>query len=401
MMSTAPQIYTIQELTDSQKKIVLDTVPTLESAGETLTAQFYQNMFVDFPEVRPFFNQTDQKFLRQPRILAFALLNYAKNIENLEPLTAFVKQIVSKHVGLQVKAEHYPCVGNSLIKTMKELLGPEVANEAFIDAWATAYGNLAQLLIDMEDAEYQKAPWRGFREFTVTKIQDECADVKSIYFKPTNEGDEISLPKRGQYLCFRWSLPGEEQEISREYSISEYPSEKEYRISVRKLEGGKISGYIHNTLKVGDSLKVAPPCGKFVYVPSEKDIVLLVGGIGITPIVSILEKALQSGRNVTMLYSNKTVESRPFGNWLKELKEKYGEKFKLTEFFSNEKNVTAKDVIDAVETRTLDSRDLDQISKDSDVYLLGPREYMKYVKGYLGAKGVEDIKLEYFGPLEV
>ena len=61
MMSTAPQIYTIQELTDSQKKIVLDTVPTLELAGETLTAQFYQNMFVDFPEVRPFFNQTDQK----------------------------------------------------------------------------------------------------------------------------------------------------------------------------------------------------------------------------------------------------------------------------------------------------------------------------------------------------
>ena len=123
--------YEVKELTPAQIKIIKDTVPILEQAGETLTAKFYNRMLTNYDEVKPFFNITDQKLLRQPRILAFALLNYAKNIEDLAPLTSFVQQIVSKHVGLQVKAEHYPIVGTCLIETMIELLPAEVANKEF------------------------------------------------------------------------------------------------------------------------------------------------------------------------------------------------------------------------------------------------------------------------------
>ena len=139
----------------------------------------------------------------------------------MTPLTDFVKQIVVKHIGLQVLPEHYPIVGTCLIQTMVELLPPEIANKDFLEAWTIAYENLAKLLIDLEAAEYAKQPWRWFKDFKVTRIVQECKDVKSVYFTPVDK-DLLPLPKpeRGQYLCFRWKLPGEEFEISREYSVS-------------------------------------------------------------------------------------------------------------------------------------------------------------------------------------
>ena len=167
-----------------------------------------------------------------------------------------------------------------------------------MEAWTIAYGNLAKLLIDLEAAEYAKQPWRWFKDFKVTRIVQECKDVKSVYFTPVDK-DLLPLPKpeRGQYLCFRWKLPGEEFEISREYSVSEFPKENEYRISVRHVPGGKISGYIHNNLKVGDILKVAPPAGNFVYDPAtDKELIFVAGGIGITPLLSMIERALEEGK---------------------------------------------------------------------------------------------------------
>ncbi|RLV92404.1 Flavohemoprotein [Spathaspora sp. JA1] len=388
------QQYESKQLTPEQIKIILSTVPILEQAGETLTQKFYQRMIGNYDEVKPFFNETDQKLLRQPKILAFALLNYAKNIEDLAPLTAFVKQIVAKHVGLQVKAEHYPIVGTCLIETMIELLPAEVANDQFIEAWSTAYGNLAKLLIDLEADEYNKQPWNEFKEFSVTKIEDECEEVKSIYFKPID--GKIGIPKRGQYVCIRWKLPNAEFEKSREYSISQYPQENEYRISVRKLPDGQISGYIHETLKTGDIIKVAPPAGNFVYEEGDNDVVLVAGGIGITPLVSILEQALADGRNVNLLYANRTVNSRAFGEFLKERKQQYGDKLNVIEYFSDEK-VEEKDAVDQVENRMITTKDLEFINGDKhDVYLLGPRPFMRFVRDNLEKKNIA-VKLEYFG----
>jgi nitric oxide dioxygenase len=396
MATQAQQIYKIQELTAAQKAIIKATVPTLEQAGEVLTAKFYQNMFVTSPAVKPFFNDTDQKLLRQPKILAFALLNYAKNIDDLTPLLGFVGQIVSKHVGLQVKAEHYPYVGELLLATMKELLGPETANEEFIGAWATAYGNLAQILINMEHEQFQKQSWDGFRKFKVSRIEQESDDVKSVYFTPVDPEHKIAIPLRGQYVCIRWMLPGAEYERSREYSLSQFPTNNEYRISVRNI--GLISGHIHEALKVGDEVGVAPPSGTFVYEKNEKEAVFVVGGIGITPIIPIMEQTLADGRKATLLLSNKTVESRPFFGYLKQLRQQYGDKLEIKEYFSDAEGTLE---LGQSENRKLTDSDLDFITKSHDIYLLGPREYMKYVKSYLNNKGVDNVKLEFFGPMDV
>lgn len=384
-MSAAPQLYTITELTDDQKSYIKASVPVLEASGVDVTSTFYNYMLNTYSEVKPFFNETNQFNMRQPRVLAFALLNYAKNIDDLTPLTDFVNQIVIKHVGLQIKAEHYPYVGKSLIHTLKTLLGEEVATPAFIEAWTIAYGNLAQILINAEWEQYQKQKWQNFKEFKVTKIVDECAEVKSVYFTPA-DGSEIEFPEAGHYLGFRFSPPGAEFEKSREYSISSIPSDNEYRISVRKLDRGVVSTYIHDTLKVGDLIKVAPPTGRFTYQETDKDVVAFVGGIGITPLIPILTKALEAGKKATLLYSNRSAESRAFGKWLEETKAKYPG-FTVKEFLGSD---------------LLQAKDFDDLNvTEKEVYLLGPVEYMAFVRGELEKRGVAKINSEFFGPTSV
>lgn len=383
-MATAPQVYTIKELTDAQKNYIKASVPVLELSGLDLTKQFYNYMLDNYDEVKPFFNASNQVTFKQPKVLAFALLNYAKNIDDLTPLHDFVEQIVVKHVGLQVKAEHYPIVGNSLITTIKNLLGPEVATEEFVDAWVTAYGNLAQILIDAEHSLYQKQPWQGFREFTVTKLVDECADVKSVYFTP-KDGGKIGMPLSGQYLGFRFITEDSDIQKSREYSISDIPHNNEYRISVRKVGDGVVSSHIHEKLKTGDTILVAPPAGRLIYQETDKDMVIFAGGIGITPLVSIIEKGLADNKSITLLNSNRGESHRPFGEWMSELKLKYP-KFTVQEYI--ETKLTPQDI-----------SNLELANKE--VYLLGPSSYMNFVREELAKNSVQKVHSEYFGPTEV
>lgn len=393
-------IYTIQELTSDQKDQIKATIPYLEASGEAVTATFYQKMLLTNADVRPFFNKAHQITKQQPKILAFALLNYAKNIDDLTPLTGFVKQIVVKHTGLQVKAEHYPIVGENLLATMLELLGPEVATPKLLDAWAVAYGNLAKILIDAEKEIYQKNDWDGFKDFEVSKIVSECEDVKSVYLKPTDPALKIQIPTRGQYLGIRWKVG--EEETTREYSISQFPTleDNQYRISVKRdRNAGVISNYVHDELKVGDTVRVCAPNGNFVYKQaSTAPVLLLAGGVGITPLVSIAEGALANGREVTLLYSNTTIESRPFTQWLQDLKDTYQEKFTLKEYIS--KKTTTEKVINGGEIfyNRLTSGDIPDTTK-YDTYVLGPNGYLDMVFQTLEERGVSksDVSTEAFG----
>ncbi|KRZ98434.1 uncharacterized protein AC631_05812 [Debaryomyces fabryi] len=245
--------------------------------------------------------------------------------------------------------------------------------------------------------------WDGFRDFKISRIESESVDVKSVYFKPA-DGKKIAIPKRGQYICVRFKLPGSFSEKSREYSLSQYPNSDEYRISVRLVEGGQISSFVHNGLQVDSTIRVSPPAGQFFYIESDVDkpVVLFVGGIGITPLVSIAEKALESGRQVYMFNSNRRIETRPFTTWLLDLKEKYYDQFKLTEFISNESE-SDLEVIDELETRRLEAQDFEFVDPNFDYYLLGPSSYMEFVKGELIQRGVQEseISTEFFGPMEV
>lgn len=400
---TAAEIYQIKELTPAQKDIIRATVPTLEQAGELLTSTFYKNMISNNPVVRPFFSKSDQVTLRQPKILAFSLLQYAKNIDDLAPLTDFVTQIVHKHVGLQVQPEHYPIVGGSLLGTMVELLGPTVATAQFLEAWGTAYGNLAQILINAEHDAYiaaqtDRGAWPGFMKFCVSRIEKECDDVKNVYFAPCDKAAKIATALPGQYICIRWGEEGSDEECSREYSLLAAPENNEYRVSVRLVSGGEISTKIHSDLKVGDAVRIAAPLGNFVYRESASTsdaspVVFVAGGIGITPLLPMINVALKAGKSVTLINCNQSQNRVPFVNDLENLQKQYSGKFTVTTHLL--------EVPAGVEAKgRLTPKDLDFIQPGQQVYMVGPRPFMREYKQYFASRDV-NVSIEYFGPMEV
>ena len=144
-------------LSAQHRDIVKATVPLLETGGEALTRHFYGIMLAEYPEVRPLFNQAHQASGAQPRALANGILQYARHIDRLDTLGPLVGQIVQKHVSLQVLPEQYPIVGSCLLRAIREVLGPDIATDAVIEAWAAAYQQLADLLIGAEEDVYAAA----------------------------------------------------------------------------------------------------------------------------------------------------------------------------------------------------------------------------------------------------
>ena len=166
-------------LTQTTIDIIKSTVPVLEQHGKDITTRFYQLLFSNHPELKNVFNQTNQRQGRQQTALANAVYAAAANIDNLGAIIPVVKQIGQKHRALGIKAEHYPIVGENLLKAIKDVLG-DAATDEIINAWAEAYGVIADAFIGIEaemykDAKEQPGGWDDFRNFIVTKKVKESA----------------------------------------------------------------------------------------------------------------------------------------------------------------------------------------------------------------------------------
>lgn len=387
-MSAAKQLFKIIPLTPTEINYLQSLAPVVKEHGVTVTSTMYKYMFQTYPEVRSYFNMTNQKTGRQPKVLAFSLYQYILHLNDLTPISGFVNQIVLKHCGLGILPEQYPVVGQSLVHAFKEVLGP-AADDHFVDVLSKAYGNLAQTLINAEESVYQTMHWRGFKDFKVTNKVREAEDVTSVYLTPV-EGFQLNEIIPGEYLAFRWNLHDTENtDIQpREYSISQDVKNNEYRISVRNI--GAVSEYINNHLQIGDTVPVHAPIGTMKYddKSTKPKVAILAGGIGITPMVPIIERALKDGKQVELYFSNRTTQSEPFRQYFTKLAEDNKDSFTLKTYISEK--------VEKLHTDELSHID----SSVYDVYLLGPVAYMHEFKTYLVERGVSDLKMEFFGPTD-
>ncbi|KAL1574172.1 nitric oxide dioxygenase [Candida albicans P57072] len=383
-------------LTKGERKIIKDSIPILEYLDIQFGEKFFKRLIKQFPQYKPYFNETHLKLLRQPRSFHHCLLEFARNIDDLRPMKDFIMRIASKHVARQVSPDQYRVFGQVLVEVMMDQFPKEFVDQEFVEAWTMAFRILANILINIEVREYQDKPWYGFKAFRVTRLQPECVGTKS-FFITSVDGTPVPIPKRGQYLCMRWKFPGEKQERLREYTISEFPKNNEYRITVRYIPGGKVTTYIHEKLAVGDIVQVSPPCGDCYYRSSKRNMVMLAGGNGVVALAPMIEKGLAEGRKVKFLYSNRSTETRSFGQFFRDLKQKYGDQLEVVEYLSRRRVI---DPIDKYYRRSLTVEDLDFIVPEDDVYLIGPRTYMKMIEDYLKGRGV-NVTLDYFGPQEV
>ena len=172
--------------------------------------------------------------------------------------------------------------------------------------------------VDVSDGE-QEAPapaWLGLRKFTVVQkqMEDAAQSVCSFYLVPQ---DTLPLPpfQPGQFLTFQLDLPlasGSTAPVIRCYSLSDAPDQKRYRVSIKRalppagsaVPAGRASNFFHDQIDVGRVLQVRAPAGHFYLDPSAAPVVLIAGGVGITPMLSMLNACLsqQPGREVWLFY---------------------------------------------------------------------------------------------------
>ncbi|MBY3124575.1 NO-inducible flavohemoprotein [Rhizobium laguerreae] len=274
-------------------ELVKLSVPALAAHGAEITRRMYSILFHD-DHIRELFNHANQgEGGSQVKALAGAILTYAQNIENVEALVPVVERIAHKHIGYHILPEHYPFVANALLSALADVLG-EATTPELLDAWGEAYWFLADILKEREleirnQLEAQTGGWNGWRQFRIEAKVKESIVVTSFTLRPV-DGGPVLRQKPGQYLTVRFAItPGET--VKRNYSISSVPNNETYRISVKRETNGQgASKHLHDLMEVGSVLEVTPPAGDF-YLPDEpsKPVVLLSGGVGLTPMVSILE----------------------------------------------------------------------------------------------------------------
>ncbi|MBF8731644.1 MULTISPECIES: NO-inducible flavohemoprotein [Pseudomonas] len=386
-------------LNAEQRAIIKATVPLLESGGEALTTHFYKMMLSEYPEVRPLFNQAHQASGDQPRALANGVLMYARHIDQLEQLGGLVGQIINKHVALQILPEHYPIVGSCLLRAIEEVLGKDIATPEVIEAWGAAYGQLADILIGAEESLYKQKEeaaggWRGTREFRLVRREQESSEIVSFYFAPV-DGKPVLKAEPGQYIGLQLFIDGVEQR--RNYSLSALCDGEQYRISVKREAGGKVSNYLHHQLQVGQTLQLFPPSGDFTLTHSDKPLVLISGGVGITPTLAMVQAALQTQRPVHFIHCARNGAVHAFRDWIDGLAARHPQ---LKRFYCYAEQ-DGKGEADAV--GLLSQEQLGQwlpAERDVDAYFLGPKGFMAAVKRHLKDLGVpeQQSRYEFFGP---
>ena len=158
-----------------------------------------------------------------------------------------------------------------------------------------------------------------FHTLKVKDIKRETSEAVSVAFEiPAQQQPEYQF-KQGQYITLKLNINGEE--IRRSYSICSSPYDKELRVAVKEVAGGKASTFINRELKIGANMEVMTPMGSFYSVLSganKKKYILFAGGSGITPMMSIIKSVLyvEKQSNITLIYANKNELSTIFKNEL-------------------------------------------------------------------------------------
>jgi len=387
--------------------VVKATVPALEAHGLEITRRMYERLFQD-PAIRDLFNQSHHgETGSQPKALAGAVLAYSRNIENLGVLTAAVERIAQKHVGLNILPEHYPAVANALLGAIQDVLG-EAATPEILAAWGEAYWFLAEVLIGREQqiyAEHAAAPggWSGWRDFVVAEKRAESEIITSFTLVPADGGSV--LPHRpGEYLTLWLEIPGHAP-LKRNYSISSAPDSAYYRISVKREPQGIASGFLHDAVQPGARLRVAAPAGDFVLrEQSPRPVVLLSGGVGQTPLLSMLHAiAARPGATAQFVHGTLSGATHALGEEARALASASGDRITTTIFYEapRPEDVAGRDYDEAGRI-TPDWLRANTLLAGADYYLCGPRPFLRDLSQVLTPLGVpaSQIHYEFFGPAD-
>ena len=262
--------------------------------------------------------------------------------------------------------------------------------------------------------------WLGWREFRVVRreFEDAAKTQCSFYLKPV-DGAPLTPFKPGQYLTFSLrvadsaaGVQGNDRAITRCYSLSDCPSATSYRVTIKRalppagrpeLPPGASSSHFHDRVGEGDILRVKAPSGHFFIDPDPAvPAVLIAGGIGVTPMMSMLRWCLaeQPQRTIHLYYGLRHRGEHVFKQVLEQLAASHAS-FHLNVVYSS----AGPDDIQGRDYQHAGHVNVDLLRRSLPhgrhrFYVCGPPSMMASLVPALGVWGVryEDIQFEAFGP---
>lgn len=388
-------------LTDKTIEIIKATAPLIEKKVLELDRSVYPTIFSRYPALKVIFNQTHMREGTQPRALSASIIDYANAIDNLDAIRSLVNDIAEKHASLNIKPVQYSIVTACILEVIGNVLGEAGTPEVMI-AWKQAIDNLANIIIEAERKKYdetltKEGGWKGYKKFTITNKRNESNLITSFYLEPV-DGKTVPIFNSGQYISIMLDLP-EEGVVFRNYSLSSCPNDKYYRISVKREENGLVSNYLHDTLCQGDKIRINPPYGSLCLKETDKPAVLISGGVGITPMMSILQGAADQKltRQIYFIHGTPDRNTHAFKDDVVALTTDH-DNFNHQFFYSRDSVKSA----DTKEGR-MSMNSIKEIvghKKDAEFYLCGPAQMLKDLYRELINWGVapDNILYEYFGP---
>ena len=239
-----------------------------------------------------------------------------------------------------------------------------------------------------------RRPWEG--ALRVIAVVPETADVSTFRLAVPQGGPLPFHFLPGQYLNLFVEVDG--KPTKRAYTIASAPTHGRYaEVTVKREPFGVVSGYLHERIHVGDDVRVNAPHGSFVFTGIEAgSVVLIGGGVGITPLMSIIRHLTDQawGGEIILLYSCKTAADAIYRHEMVSLQRRHANLRVVVTFTREEApgmragRVTAALLADIVPGIVR-----------SRVHVCGPRPMIAAVKDMLGRLGVppDQVKTENFG----
>jgi ring-1,2-phenylacetyl-CoA epoxidase subunit PaaE len=237
-----------------------------------------------------------------------------------------------------------------------------------------------------------------FHRLKIKEVIKETPDCVSVVFEIPDPLKTGFAFHQGQSLTMRKTIGGEE--VRRTYSICSSPLDNEWKVAIKRVDGGLFSSFANQELKRGDELEVMQPVGKF-YVDlnpaHQKNYLAIAAGSGITPVLSIIKTTLRAepASNFTLVYGNKSRSSIIFFEELEGLKNKYLQRFNLIHILSRERTDAP------INFGRINREKLDELSKlvnfssFDETFICGPEEMIFTAKDFLEAKGVDRKKIHF------
>ena len=265
----------------------------------------------------------------------------------------------------------------------------------------------------IQTVEQAKSAWNGVRKFTVEKKAGECADTCSFYLRP-HDGKPLPPFKPGQYLTFQLTIPGQSRPLVRCYSLSDCARETHYRVTIKRClpppktphPPGLGSSFFCDTVKEGDILDVKAPNGHFFLdLEKERPVVLISGGIGVTPMVSMVNALIEAGstREIWFFFGSRSGEDHMFKDTMAGIVEKHSNvRMQICYSRPRPDEVKGRDYQHEGRVSVELFKQL-LPSNNYDYFLCGPGAFMESITDDLRAWGVPDawVHFEAFGPASV